>query len=110
MAGGFTDGNANPAVASSIFEVHSDTTAAPTVNYGTVLPADIPGLTCAATTSPTSRTAGDAGGGGSCTVRDVWAQQDRPCVQTSLRMQLREHESGFFVLGPAADETVPTTE
>ena len=73
--------------------------------------ADIPGLTCAATTSPTSRTAGgDAGGGGSCTVRDVWAQQDRPRVQTSLRMQLREHESGFFVLGPAADETVPTTE
>lgn len=47
--------------------------------------ADVPSLQC----------------GGSCAVRDVWAQNDLPPQESHVEMQLREHESGFYILGPS---------
>eukprot|EP00729_Bicosta_minor_P002093 gene2093-11945_t len=42
--------------------------------------------------------------GSSCTVRDVWDQKYLGPVTTHLPIQLRSHESGFFIVGPAAVE------
>jgi len=50
--------------------------------------ADVPSLDC---TRP-------------CTVRDVWDQKDLPPVTTQLQMQLRSHESAFFII--TAEKTI----
>ena len=44
------------------------------------------------------------GSGKGVSVRDVWQQKDLPTATSHLRMMLREHESEFFVLSPAADK------
>lgn len=60
---------------------------APQTQEDFVLPlADVPALKC----------------GAQCTVRDVWAQKYLALQAKELSMTLREHESGFFILGPKA--------
>ena len=58
---------------------------APETQFFSLPLADVPALVC----------------GGSCTVRDVWAQTDLAPKKDHLQMTLREHESGYFILGPA---------
>ena len=48
--------------------------------------ADVPALKCT----------------GQCSVRDVRAQKDIQPQAKEVHMKLREHESGFFILGPSA--------
>jgi hypothetical protein len=48
--------------------------------------ADVPSLNC---------------GAGKCTVRDVWLQKDMAPEKDHVPMTLREHESGFYILGVA---------
>ena len=49
---------------------------------------DVPWLTC----------------GTSCEVRDVWQQKDLAPQKDFVKMTLREHQSGFFILSPSAEQ------
>ena len=49
---------------------------------------DVPWLTC----------------GASCKVRDVWQQKDLPPQKDFVQMTLREHQSGFLILSPSAEQ------
>lgn len=51
---------------------------------------DVPSLACS---------------GQPCAIRDVWKQKDLPGRRNNLPMRLRQHESGFFIIGPAADRS-----
>lgn len=69
------------------------------VNIGEVAQAfslplsDVPALDCGGS-------GGASSSSGGCAVRDVWGQKDLPRVVAHLPMQLRSHESAFFIINP----------